>query len=147
MDSPRLQLVKDAFRLFCEEGVEAGVEGLLSISHPQCEFRPYVATGRVLRGTEETRAFFLENGASRRSFEVHPHRFEEEGESVIVSGSIRVHHAGGGFAESQVRWTYRFKDGLVEAASWEPRCGSNGLAVASAEGSSPPSGAASDRAS
>jgi hypothetical protein len=27
----------------------------------------------------------------------------------------------GSFAESQVRWIYRFRDGLVEEARWRPR--------------------------
>ena len=113
MDSPSLQLIKNAFRLFEEEGMEAGVEGLLSISHPDCEYRPYAANGKVLRGTEETRAFFMENGGLSRSLRV------------------RVHHESGGFSETQVRWVYRFRDGLVEAASWEPRYGSEaGAALA-----------------
>ena len=123
MDSPRLQMIKHAFRLFEEEGVEAGVESLLSISHPHCEYRPFSA-GRVLRGPEETRAFFLRNGSPSRAVRVRPQRFEEEGDRVIVSGSIRVHHESGGFSESQVRWHYRFRDGLVEEATWEPRHGS-----------------------
>ncbi len=131
MDSPRLQLIKNAFRLFEEEGMEAGVDGLLSISHPDCEYRPYAANGKVLRGTEETRAFFMENGGLSRSLRVRPQRFEEDGEQVIVSGSVRVHHESGGFSETQVRWIYRFRDGRVEAASWEPRYGSEaGAALA-----------------
>jgi ketosteroid isomerase-like protein len=124
MDSPRLQLIKNAFRLFEEESVEAGVEGLLSISHPHCEYRPYSATGRILRGPEETRAFFLQGGGLSRSVRVRPRRFQEEGDRVTVTGSIRVHHDSGGFSETQVRWIYRFRDGLVEEASWEPRYGS-----------------------
>jgi hypothetical protein len=121
MDSPPLQLIKNAFRLFEEEGVEAGVEGLLSISHPHCEYRPFSATGRVLRGPDETRTFFLDDGGSGETVKVRPQRFEEEGEWVIVTGSLRVHHESGGFSETQVRWIYRFRDGLVEEASWEPR--------------------------
>ena len=117
-------MIKNAFRLFEEESVEAGVEGLLSISHPHFEYRPFSATGRVLHGPEEAREFFLKNGRSDRSVRVSPQRFEEEGELVIVSGSIRVHHESGGFSETQVRWTYRFRDGLMEEASWEPRYGS-----------------------
>jgi ketosteroid isomerase-like protein len=131
MDSPRLQLIKNAFRLFEEEGMEAGVEGLLSICHPHCEFRPYSATGQVLHSPEETRAFFLENGGLSGSLRVRSQRFEEEGDQVIVSGSVRVHHESGGFSETQVRWIYRFRDGLVEEASWEPRYGSEaGAALA-----------------
>jgi ketosteroid isomerase-like protein len=125
MDSPQLQLIKNAFRVFEEEGMEAGVEGLLSISHPECEYRPYSATGKVLRGAEETRAFFLEDGTRGRWLRVRPQRFQEDGGRVIVSGSVRVHHESGGFSETQVHWIYRFRDGLLEEASWEPRYGSD----------------------
>ncbi len=135
MDSPRLQLIKNAFRLFCEEGMEAGVEALLSISHPDCEYRPYSATGQVLHGPEETRAFFFRNGSPSRAIRVRPQRFEEDGDLVIVSGSIRKHEESGGFSETQVRWTYRFRGDLVEQASWEPRYG---LGAAAENGQSVP---------
>ena len=68
MDSPRLQLIKNTFRLFEEEGIEAATEGLLSISHPDCEYRPFSATGRVLRGPEETRAFFRDSAGPGHRF-------------------------------------------------------------------------------
>ena len=135
MDSPRLELIRNAFRLFCDEGMEAGVEALLEISHPDCEYRPFSATGQVLRGPEETRAHFFRDGSPSRAVRVSPQRFEEDGDLVIVSGSIRVHEESGGFSETQVRWTYRFRDGLVEAASWEPRYG---MQPTAADGQSSP---------
>jgi ketosteroid isomerase-like protein len=137
VDSPRVQLVKHAFRLVEDEGLEAGIEWLLSISHPDCEFRPYSATGRVLRGTEEVRAFFSSGGAAGRSLQVSPKRFEEEGDEVIVTGSIRLHHPAGGFAESQVRWAYRFRDDRVVSATWLPRYDNSSDLPASAGKSSP----------
>ena len=38
-------------------------------------------------------------------------------------GSARVQRSEGGFAETQVRWTWRFRDGLISEADWEPRAG------------------------
>ena len=44
--------------------------------------------------------------------------FEEDGDRVLVNGSMRVGRPAGGFAESQISWTYRFRDGrLAEVAS------------------------------
>jgi hypothetical protein len=38
-----------------------------------------------------------------------------------VHGSLRVVRPTAGFAESQVTWTYRFRDGLLQEAGWGPR--------------------------
>jgi ketosteroid isomerase-like protein len=121
LDSPNMRAIKAAFQAFTERDPETGVNALLEIAHEDCLFRPYTAGGRSLRGREEVRSFFAEAAASGTRTRVRAHTFEEQGDAVVVTGSVRVMRPGGGFAESQVRWRYRFRDGLVEEASWAPR--------------------------
>jgi hypothetical protein len=92
----------------------------MRISHPDCRFRPASAGGRVLQGHDEIRAHFSEPREDEGTVSVHPRRFAEHADEVVVTGSMRVLRPEGGFAESQVSWTYRFRDGLVEEAAWGP---------------------------
>jgi ketosteroid isomerase-like protein len=116
-------LVKEAFRASTEDGVEAGMERLLSRAHEATEFRPYVAEGRVLRGPDEVRAFFSRQRSEGRSLTATPSTFEERGDEIVVIGSLRVARPAGGFAEAQVKWIYRFRDGRLDEASWVPANG------------------------
>lgn len=116
-----VRAVKEAFRVFSDGGAMAGVEALLLISHQNCRFRPPSAEGRMLEGHDEIRAYFSEALAAGTSVSVRPRIFEENGDEVVVSGSTRVMRPGGSFAERQIRWIYRFRDGLVEEAGWRPR--------------------------
>jgi hypothetical protein len=50
-----------------------------------------------------------------------PTSIEERGDEVVVNGSLRVERSTGGFAESQITWTYRFRDGLLQEARGGPR--------------------------
>ena len=68
------------------------------------------------------RAYYSEALAGRqRGMSVRPTSFREVGDQVVVNGSVRVDRASGGFSESQLSWTYRFRDGLVVEAEWGPR--------------------------
>ena len=120
-DSANVRSIKEAFRAFTDGGASSGVEALLRISHDNCRFRLPSAGERVLQGADEVRAFFSQAATAGTSVSVRPRSFEEHGEEVVVSGSMRVLRASGGFAESQIRWIYRFRDGLVEDADWSPR--------------------------
>lgn len=127
MDSHNMTAVKEAFRALTEDGMDAGVESLLSIAHDDCCFRPYSAEGRVLKGAEEVRTHYRDTASSGTGIQVRPSRFAETGpDEVTVTGSVRVVRPAGGFAETQVRWIYRFRDGLLEDATWGPREGENG---------------------
>jgi len=120
-DSRNLLIVKAAFEALELEGFEAALEHLLSRAHEDLEFHPYLADGRVLRGADEVRAFFREQLAAGTGLTVRTSSFEEDGEEVIVNGSLRVARATGGLSESQLSWTYRFRDGLLREARWGPR--------------------------
>jgi ketosteroid isomerase-like protein len=116
-----LRAIEEAFRTFTDVGAMAGVEALLLISHHDCRFAPPGAAGRVLEGREEVLAYYEEAAAGGTSISVRPRSFTEHGDEVEVSGSMRVIRSEGSFAESQVRWIYRFRDGLIEEARWSPR--------------------------
>lgn len=122
-DSPNVLVVKDAFETLEEEGLEAAVESLLRHAHADVEFRPYVAPDRVLRGADEVRTFYREELAGGTALSLKPTSFREHGDDVVVNGSLRIVRPTGGFSESQISWTYRFRDGLLQEAGWGPRFG------------------------
>lgn len=120
-DSANMRAIKHSFQAFTEEGVAAGVDALLSYAHEDCLFCPYAAGNRELHGREEARAFFSEAVEAGVTMTVRPQTFEEHGDEIVVSGSVRVQRPAGGFAESQIRWIYCFRDGLIAHAHWGPR--------------------------
>jgi ketosteroid isomerase-like protein len=120
-ESPQLLAIKAAFRASVDEGFEAGLEALLKSAHEDCEFRPYIASDRVLRGHDEVRTYYGEAIAAGTEMRLNPTSFHEDGDDVVVHGSIRVARPTGGFSESQISWTYRFRDGRLAAAGWGPR--------------------------
>jgi ketosteroid isomerase-like protein len=123
-ESQNLQVIKAAFRTSVDQGFEAGLEELLKVAHHDCEFRPYIADGKVIRGHDEIRAYYQEAIAAGTDLRMRPTSFEEVGDRVVVNGSMRVGRPSGGFAESQISWTYRFRDGRLAEAGWSPRRGS-----------------------
>jgi ketosteroid isomerase-like protein len=123
-DPPNVRVVKQIYDTLEEEGVEAGIDRMLSHAHPDFEFRPYVAGGRALRGADEVRAFFRKQLEAGTTLTLRPSSFEEHGDTVVVRGSLRVARPGGGLAESQITWTYRFREGRLAEAYWSPRQGS-----------------------
>jgi ketosteroid isomerase-like protein len=120
-DSPNVRLVKDTFDVLSESGLEAAIEHLLSHSHDDVEFAPYMGAGLVLRGPDEVRAFFRGQVESGTVITARPSSIEERGEDIVVNGSLRVLRPTGGFAESQISWTYRFRDGRVQELRGGPR--------------------------
>jgi hypothetical protein len=121
VESANLRATRLIFAALTEGGVAAGAEQLLRYSHSDCVYRLYMSGERVLHGREEARDYFSEAVASGVSMSVRARSFEDHGDEVVVSGSVRLQRPSSGFAESQISWTFRFRDGLVEAASWGPR--------------------------
>ena len=52
---------------------------------------------------------------------LNPTSFHEDGDEVVVHGSIRVARPTGGFSEAQISWIYRFRDRAAGGAGWSPR--------------------------
>lgn len=120
-DSPNVRVVKDTFEVLGESGMEAAIEHLLSHSHDDVEFAPYIGAGLVLRGRDEVRAYYRGQLESGTVMTARPSSIEEYGDEVVVNGSLRVLRPAGGFAESQISWTYRFRDGRLQEARGGPR--------------------------
>ncbi len=120
-ESPNLRVVKDAFEVLGEGGLEAAIEHLLSHSHDDVEFAPYLGDGVVLRGPDEVRAFYRDQIEAGTMLTARLSSIEECGNEVVANGSLRVVRSTGGFAESQLSWTYRFRDGLLQEVRGGPR--------------------------
>lgn len=120
-ESAQLLAIKEAFRAAVDDGFEAGLESLLGSAHDDCEFRPYIANDRVIRGHDEVRRYYAEAIAAGTHMRLHPTSFHEDGDDVVVDGSIRVARPSGGFSETQISWTYHFRDGRLASAGWQPR--------------------------
>jgi len=120
-ESAQMQVIKEAFRASVHDGFEAGLEALLREAHEDCEFRPYIADGEALRGHDVVRRYYAEAIADGAHMRLHPTSFHEDGDDIIVHGSIRVARPSGGFSESQISWTYSFRDGRLASAGWRPR--------------------------
>ena len=121
VDSPNLASIKEAFRASLEDGFEAGLEALLRDAHEDCEFRPYIASDGVLRGPDEIRKYYREAIAAGTDMRLKPSNFLDHGDEIVVNGTMRVGRPSGGFSESQISWTYEFRDGRLAAAGWGPR--------------------------
>jgi ketosteroid isomerase-like protein len=120
-DSANVRIVKGAFEAFDEGGLEAAIEHLLRHAHADAEFSPYAGAGQVLRGADEVRAFYRGQIDSGTVYMARLSSIEESADAVVANGSLRVLEPTGGFAESQISWTYRFRDGLIEQAGGGPR--------------------------
>jgi ketosteroid isomerase-like protein len=120
-ESANLLAIKEAFRTTLEDGFEAGLEALLQRAAEDIAFRPYIASDRVLHGQDEVRAYYREAIAAGTEMRLKATSFHESGDEVVVNGTMRVARPTGGFSESQISWTYRFRDGLLADAAWGPR--------------------------
>jgi ketosteroid isomerase-like protein len=116
-----LGLIRDAFDVSMSQGFMAGLEALLEFAREDCEFRPYIASGHIITGHDAIRAFYRAAASAGTDMRLRAKSFHEDGDSVIVHGTMRVGRPSGGFSESQISWTYKFRDGRLAEASWSPR--------------------------
>ena len=127
-----LAAIQKVWEIFEESGPLSATEELMKISHENVEMRSYVARGvarpgegedAVVRGREEVLAFIRRASDEGVAVKARARSFDVEGDTVTVRGSARVVRPDGSFAEAKLRWTYRFRDGLIEEINWEPRAG------------------------
>jgi ketosteroid isomerase-like protein len=121
VDSPNLRFIRQAFDVSVERGFVAGLEELLANAAEDCEFRPYISSGEPISGHDAIRAFYRSAIKAGTEMRLRPTAFREEDDMVIVNGTMRVGRPSGGFAESQLSWTYKFRDGLLAEVAWRPR--------------------------
>jgi ketosteroid isomerase-like protein len=119
--SANLSKIRNAFDVSVSQGFMAGLEALLEHAREDCEFTPYIASGHVIRGHEAIRAFYRSAMSAGTDMKLRPTTFHEDGDTVIVNGTMRVGRPSGGFSESQISWTYTFRDGQLAQAGWSPR--------------------------
>jgi hypothetical protein len=120
-ESANLKMIRAAFDVSVGQGFMAGLEALLDNAREDCEFRPYIASGHIICGHDAIRAFYRAAMAAGTEMRLRPTTFQEEGDTVTVNGTMRVGRPSGGFSESQISWTYKFREGLLAEASWSPR--------------------------
>jgi SnoaL-like domain len=120
VESTNLRIVKGFWEVFETDGLLASMERMLEHAHEDVELSPYMAGGRVLRGADEVRAFMREELAAGATLHASAWSFEEVGDTVIVSGSVRVQRRDASIADAQLRWTYTFRDGRLAAAASAP---------------------------
>jgi ketosteroid isomerase-like protein len=123
LGSLNIETVKEVYRAMQEDGLRLGGEFLADHVCEDVSVRLYTTRDRVLRGRDEVRSFFADAEKAGTSVVLRPREFLDHGDHVTVVGSARVQRSEGGFAETQVRWTWQFRDGLISAANWEPRAG------------------------
>jgi ketosteroid isomerase-like protein len=120
-ESPNLEMIRAAFEVSVQQGFMPGLEALLEHAREDCEFRPYIASGHIICGHEAIRAFYRSAMKAGTEMSLRPSTFHEDGDTVVVNGSMRVGRPSGGFSESQISWTYKFREGRLAQASWSPR--------------------------
>jgi len=126
-----LLAIQKVWEIFEASGPVAATEELMKISHENVEMRSYVARGvappgeeaDVVRGREEIIAFLRTTTNDGVTIKARARSFDLDGDTVAVRGSARVVRPDGSFAEAKLRWTYHFRDGLIDEINWEPRAG------------------------
>jgi hypothetical protein len=129
---PRLAAIQKVWELLETGGPLAAAEALMLISHEDVELHSYVArraappgvvAAEVMHGREEVMAFLRKATDDGVSIKASAKSFELEGDSVVARGSVRVVRPDGSFAETKLSWRYRFREGLIDEISWQPRAG------------------------
>ena len=90
-----------------------GLDALLERCEDDVEWMPHGAD-RILQGSDELRAFFDEHAALGERREVTLYEIEEHGETVLITGALRVIRRGR-LTESQLAWVYQFRDGRLRS--------------------------------
>ncbi|HEY7621811.1 MAG TPA: anti-sigma factor antagonist [Solirubrobacteraceae bacterium] len=107
MGSP-VELVRDLW----EAHATGGVSALLDVAGDDVIWQPYLAEGRILRGSAELRAAFAELANEGVTYEATLHDVEEHGNAVLATGTLRVRRPGD--AEEATRcWAYHFRSGRL----------------------------------
>jgi hypothetical protein len=109
LDSPRIALVRRLFEFTETNDLQLATEEFIRNSVDDVVLEPHVSHGRTLRGHQELREFwanFLDEG---RQLRAGVYSIAEEGNSVVVTGWVRMIEEGR-LADTQTRWVYEFND-------------------------------------
>ena len=116
MPTPLIRTVRRWFALFAAGDLDA----LFAEVPDDVVWEPFGAD-RPLVGTEEVRGHFAER--PRQRTQAHPYSYEQIGQTVLVSGSLRVAEEGE-LVELQLAWLYVFDaEGRLRRARHFPSVG------------------------
>ena len=100
----RVKLVRRLWEALADSGLEAA----FALTEPDMKWVPHAAGGRVLT-SQELNAFFNEFQGEQHISEARLYSVEEEGDSILASGSFRL-KGGGGISDFQIHVVYEFED-------------------------------------
>ena len=115
-----LETVKAIWHAYQRHGEKAGMEALIAASTDDVEFRPYGGRGDTFTGPDALRDYFRRASEDGSRVDAGVYDFVPDGDVVLVHGWVRVTRPGGGLADTQVQWTYTFRDGKIVSAAYEP---------------------------
>jgi anti-sigma B factor antagonist len=107
MGSP-VELVRDLWKAHETSGLDAA----LRVAGDDVIWQPYLADGRVLRGSAELRDALVALAAQGIEYEAHLNGVEQHGNVVLANGTLRVRRSGAE-EETDVYWAYHFHDGRL----------------------------------
>ena len=105
----------DAVRALWHAFEHGGADAVAAFAHPDSEWRPTSAGGRVLRGPDEICDHYRALAATGTEIHARLDVLEEFGDTVLARGSLRVERWGA-LSESTMVWSYRLRDGQVVCA-------------------------------
>lgn len=109
--TPNVEAIRALWQAF-ERG---DADAVARFAHPDCEWRPLSANGRVLHGPAEVREHVRALASDGVELHARLDELEELEDTVLVSGSLRVERFGS-LSESTMVWSYRMREGQVVCA-------------------------------
>jgi anti-anti-sigma factor len=96
-----------------------GVNALIEVAGDDVIWQPYMADGRVLRGSAELREAFTEIASQGVTYAATLHEVEEHGSAVLAMGTLRVQRNRD--VEDTTRcWAYHFRAGRLRRQTSYP---------------------------
>lgn len=105
------QAVRDLWAAYGKRGIE----GMLALVPDDVEWAPIAGNGRTFHGSYEIRTFWLAQESDGKHENAVPHHYEQEGEAVLVSGSLRQFSTQG-WSDTQPVWVFFFREGRLRRA-------------------------------
>jgi ketosteroid isomerase-like protein len=89
-----------------------GLQAILDFAAPDAEWVPYSAGGRRFASSAEYRAFLEEMTRREEVVEATLVEVREYGDSVVVSGRLRL-RTHEGISDTSMHWVHRMRDGAI----------------------------------
>jgi ketosteroid isomerase-like protein len=93
------------------------VDTLVGLTAPEVDWRPTAVVSGALHGHAALRGYLADLAAAGTLVDAHPYSFEAVGDSVIVSGALRLRREDGVAQTVQRWWVYRVVDGKVASVA------------------------------